>query len=498
MCLVARKWLREAKVVLVIAGAGLGEAAGLCETDPVGFATLNPELSVHLPRNTTTAALIAAIISQRKENQSQNQGKGVWAKTDKAQTSSILMSQLSAALTEFSSKPQKAALWAFVAGHAYRACHVLPVHNAYHLLLRAVTGKEYSVYTDLKDNQFARAGFDMSRVYRSCGDYEHLQCTNPRCHHIFDAEPLLSQMQLSLRDRLLGAAAQESSSDGGGIMATNNASAELAHLLSSVGYAHVLGLEDHHGSEAVQSWLAGLLPRCPQCTGQSVVFSIRPVMRADTVEAAGGANNEGERQKLKQPLAEKDDDDDDEEEEEEELRNGGNQNRWRDSEQGEDNAQQQQQLFFDNSRHARQRQGWKRLVSLQHTSAAGAGKEKTDPLYWCEAKEEERQGDEKEEDDDDQFEILDRLLGCEVRKATASSSSPSSSSSSSSSVVILELGTFNHSNNSDLHVLAERTRRRTGGRHICISDMGESDCTVSMQKVVIAGMDLLSVLEKIV
>lgn len=84
--------------------------------------------------------------------------------------------------------------WAYWSKHIRLNRFDTPVGEPYKKLLALVQGKEYFIITTNVDAQFYRAGFDSGRIWAVQGDYGRLQCARG-CHDkLYDSEDLIMEM----------------------------------------------------------------------------------------------------------------------------------------------------------------------------------------------------------------------------------------------------------------------------------------------------------------
>lgn len=84
--------------------------------------------------------------------------------------------------------------WAYWSRHIRMNRFDAPVGSVYKQLLELVSDKPYFVITTNVDAQFYRAGFDPERIWAVQGDYGRLQCASG-CHDkLYDAKELIMEM----------------------------------------------------------------------------------------------------------------------------------------------------------------------------------------------------------------------------------------------------------------------------------------------------------------
>ena len=90
--------------------------------------------------------------------------------------------------------------WAYWARHIHFARFVPPALALYKDLLRLVGDRDYFVITTNVDGQFRKAGFDTERLFEVQGDYAFLQCAHG-CHEKrYYNEGLISEMLANTKD----------------------------------------------------------------------------------------------------------------------------------------------------------------------------------------------------------------------------------------------------------------------------------------------------------
>lgn len=111
--------------------------------------------------------------------------EGFWRAYPALREADISFSQI-ASPTSFNSLPDRA--WGFY-GHRLELYRHTKPHHGFDLL--KLWGENmhhgYSIFTSNVDGQFAKAGFDASRINECHGSIHHLQCLTPCGQHIWEA-----------------------------------------------------------------------------------------------------------------------------------------------------------------------------------------------------------------------------------------------------------------------------------------------------------------------
>lgn len=142
--------INEAETIIIGAGAGLSESAGICYDDEK-FKT------------------------DFKEFIEKYHFKDLY----------------SAGFYPFKTEEEK---WAYWAKHIYFAYYERPHTALYQNLYNLVKDKNYFVITTNVDGQFIHNGFDKSKVFEVQGSYSKLQCSVP-CHNkLYDDEDMVKEM----------------------------------------------------------------------------------------------------------------------------------------------------------------------------------------------------------------------------------------------------------------------------------------------------------------
>lgn len=90
--------------------------------------------------------------------------------------------------------------WAYWARHVSLCVHEEGPRDLYLRLLELVRGRDYFVVTSNVDEQFEKAGFEMGRLWTVQGDYGYLQC-DQACHdRIYPNRELVERMLRETRD----------------------------------------------------------------------------------------------------------------------------------------------------------------------------------------------------------------------------------------------------------------------------------------------------------
>ena len=83
--------------------------------------------------------------------------------------------------------------WAYWAEHIWANRFEPPALPLYQQLFALVKDKNYFVITTNVDSQFAKAGFDLDKLFEVQGNYGELQCAKP-CHsQVYDNETLVQK-----------------------------------------------------------------------------------------------------------------------------------------------------------------------------------------------------------------------------------------------------------------------------------------------------------------
>lgn len=99
--------------------------------------------------------------------------------------------------------PSEEAKWGYWSKHALVNRFFPPAFSLYQDLLEMVKEKEYFVLTTNVDHQFAKAGFDLNRIFATQGNYGEIQCEKA-CHEkVYEAEELFYQMDAARKDCLI-------------------------------------------------------------------------------------------------------------------------------------------------------------------------------------------------------------------------------------------------------------------------------------------------------
>lgn len=92
--------------------------------------------------------------------------------------------------------------WAYWAKHIYFSYYERKNTDLYKNLYNLVKDKNYFVITTNADGQFINNGFDKTRVFEVQGSYSKLQCSVP-CHNkLYDDEKLIKEMLSNILDDL--------------------------------------------------------------------------------------------------------------------------------------------------------------------------------------------------------------------------------------------------------------------------------------------------------
>lgn len=143
--------LKQARRVLIGAGAGLSIDAGINYTDPVFFAR-------HFP------AMV------RRGYHALYEAMGVHPQWNEALQ------------------------WGYHAAHVKLICFEMPPHPVYTTLLQLVEDKDYFVLTSNVDEMFAKSGFDQERLFTPQGSYARYQCLEPCTGETWPIRPIIDRI----------------------------------------------------------------------------------------------------------------------------------------------------------------------------------------------------------------------------------------------------------------------------------------------------------------
>ena len=91
--------------------------------------------------------------------------------------------------------------WGWWSRHIYHNRYADAPKPVYHHLLDLVKDKNYFVITTNVDHQFQKAGFDKTRLFYTQGDYGLFQCSSA-CHNkTYDNENLIIEMMKKQKNR---------------------------------------------------------------------------------------------------------------------------------------------------------------------------------------------------------------------------------------------------------------------------------------------------------
>lgn len=144
------KLIRDAKVALIGAGAGMSAAAGIDYTDSERFRQLFP-------------------VMYRRGFRNNYQLMGYQG--------------LSEAIT-----------WGYHAMHVQNVAYDHQQATVYQQLFSLVKEKEYFVITSNVDTMFAKNGFDTERIFTPQGNYKLMQCMQPCSDETYDTRPILDRL----------------------------------------------------------------------------------------------------------------------------------------------------------------------------------------------------------------------------------------------------------------------------------------------------------------
>ncbi len=88
--------------------------------------------------------------------------------------------------------------WAYWAKHIYFSYYERKHTELYELLFNLIKNKEYFVITTNTDGQFINNGFDKNKVFEIQGSYSKLQCSIPCHNELYDNEKLIHDMLLHI------------------------------------------------------------------------------------------------------------------------------------------------------------------------------------------------------------------------------------------------------------------------------------------------------------
>lgn len=92
--------------------------------------------------------------------------------------------------------------WAYWAKHIYFSYYERKHTELYQKLFNLVKNKNYFVITTNTDGQFINNGFDKEKIFEVQGSYSKLQCSTP-CHNkLYDNEELVNKMLSGIDDEL--------------------------------------------------------------------------------------------------------------------------------------------------------------------------------------------------------------------------------------------------------------------------------------------------------
>ncbi|MGN0167405.1 MAG: Sir2 silent information regulator family NAD-dependent deacetylase [Acetatifactor sp.] len=99
--------------------------------------------------------------------------------------------------------PSQEAKWGYWSKHSMINRFLPPALPLYKQLYELVKKKDYFVLTTNVDHQFQKAGFDKNRIFATQGDYGNIQCEKG-CHQkTYDAEKLFRRMDRARRNCLI-------------------------------------------------------------------------------------------------------------------------------------------------------------------------------------------------------------------------------------------------------------------------------------------------------
>lgn len=99
--------------------------------------------------------------------------------------------------------PTQEAKWGYWSKHSMLNRFLPPALPLYKQLYEIVRDKEYFVLTTNVDHQFHKAGFREERIFATQGDYGNIQCEKG-CHQkVYEAEDLFRQMSKARKDCII-------------------------------------------------------------------------------------------------------------------------------------------------------------------------------------------------------------------------------------------------------------------------------------------------------
>lgn len=99
--------------------------------------------------------------------------------------------------------PTQEAKWGYWSKHSMLNRFLPPALPLYKQLYEIVRDKEYFVLTTNVDHQFHKAGFREERIFATQGDYGNIQCEKG-CHQkVYEAEDLFRQMSKARKDCMI-------------------------------------------------------------------------------------------------------------------------------------------------------------------------------------------------------------------------------------------------------------------------------------------------------
>eukprot|EP00468_Gymnochlora_sp_CCMP2014_P008918 CAMPEP_0167760824 /NCGR_PEP_ID=MMETSP0110_2-20121227/11806_1 /TAXON_ID=629695 /ORGANISM="Gymnochlora sp., Strain CCMP2014" /LENGTH=345 /DNA_ID=CAMNT_0007647389 /DNA_START=1 /DNA_END=1035 /DNA_ORIENTATION=+ len=154
----ARKWIKNAKHVLIVAGAGMSiydktQPGMNVYTNPDDFKKHYPKLLKYGPKTSYEC------------------------------------------MGFFGSSAPKEAIQGYLYTHIGNMRYKFPPNPGYSHLLSLLNGKDYFVVTSNVDGNFVRSGFDKKRIYTPQGDWSVLQCATPCSKDIYDAKTIIDKLK---------------------------------------------------------------------------------------------------------------------------------------------------------------------------------------------------------------------------------------------------------------------------------------------------------------
>lgn len=99
--------------------------------------------------------------------------------------------------------PSQEAKWGYWSKHSMLNRFLPPALPLYKQLYEMIKDKDYFVLTTNVDHQFQKAGFEIERIFATQGDYGNIQCEKGCHQRIYDAEGIFRQMDEARRNCLI-------------------------------------------------------------------------------------------------------------------------------------------------------------------------------------------------------------------------------------------------------------------------------------------------------